>query len=89
MADKKVKGGGEQAISGPRPLRSTLAALGVGLAWGAMRIPHDVGNRASLVVWLVHALVATLIAKSVLDLGGSVLAWAAKCSAQLLRRVVG
>ncbi|HYW76228.1 MAG TPA: hypothetical protein VFA48_06340 [Gammaproteobacteria bacterium] len=88
MADKKAKGG-EQTASGPPPLRSMLAALGVGLAWGAMHIPNDLGDRSTLVAWLVHALVAALIAKSVLDLGGSILIWTAKVSAQLLRRVVG
>lgn len=89
MADKKASSGDGKSQSAPRPLRSTLTALGVGLAWAAVHIPASLGDHAALAAWLVHALVAALVAKSALDLGGSVLTWAGKCSAALLRRVVG
>lgn len=86
MASKQNKQDDEQQPT-PRPLRSTLAAFGVGLAWAATHMPSTLGHGADVVTWLVRALVAAFITKAVLDVATALLAWLVKLVTEHLRRM--
>lgn len=87
MARNENGKGAEKAKAARPPLRSILAALGVGLAWAALHMPDGMGGQMQQVTWILHAVVAALLAKCVLDLGGSLFAWTLKVLASLLNRI--
>lgn len=75
------KGKGKAARNGknkPRPMRTTLTALGAGMAWAALHMPDIHGLNPALVTWIVDALIASLIVKAGLELATSVLGWCAR-----------
>lgn len=70
-----------------KPLRMTLAALGVGLAWAALHMPPGMGMQAShlkQITWVIHALVAALLSLCVLEIAGAILGWLLRSSGSLL-----
>lgn len=71
----------------PRPLRSTLTALGVGVAWAAIHMPATMGHQADVITWLVRALVAFFITLAALDLATAIVTWLVKLASQLLQRI--
>jgi hypothetical protein len=86
MTNKQVKQ--DEARAKPRrPIRSLPAALGVGLGWAALHMPASLTQNSDLITWGVHALAAAFIAKAVLDLAGSALAWSARAGTALLARM--
>lgn len=66
-----------------RPMRSTLTALGIGTGWAALHMPAVHGLNPVLVTWLMDALIASLIAKAVLEVGGSILSWCVRAFSSL------
>lgn len=94
MARKnKAKSNSKPAKKVRKPLRSTLAAFGVGLAWAALHMPSgDMGmlaGRAEQLTWLIHAVVAALAALCVLEIAGAALEWTFKTAGSLFTSIRG
>lgn len=76
--DKQSQGKGKAARKGknaPRPMRTTLTALGAGMGWAALHMPDIHGLNPDLVTWIVDALIASLVVKAALELATSLLGW--------------
>ena len=92
---KKDKSGNKpkaKAQAQHKPLRATLAALGVGLAWAALHMPPNMGLHAQRMVqltWGIHALVAAILTLCVLEIGGAVLKWMLRTSGSLISSLRG
>lgn len=77
--ENKAKSDGKSKQAVRKPLRSTMAAFGVGLAWAALHVPtggmglHE--SHIGQITWLIHAFVAALLALCVLEIAGAVLGW--------------